>query len=84
MGQKELYPERWKRTFLFVPFLMATGIGLTLTNTRAVLEALLGIQSPFQRTAKYGGVQARKYRRRSHWLPWIRLSVCRLNDEKVV
>jgi len=80
VSQKELFPEKWKRTLLLVPFLMATGIALTLTNTRAVLEALLGIQSPFQRTAKYalddqdGLHRARqKYRRRSRWLPWINL-----------
>ncbi len=73
VSQKELYPDRWKRTFLLIPFLMGTGIGLTLTNTQAVLEALLGIQSPFQRTAKYGCAKSSKYRRRSHWLPWVDL-----------
>jgi hypothetical protein len=76
VSQKELYPERWKRTFLFIPFLMATGIALTLTNTRAVLEALLGIQSPFQRTAKYAGnVGAQRYKRRARYLPWINLVI---------
>ncbi len=75
VSQKQLYPNRWKRTFLFVPFLMGTGIALTLTNTQAVVEALLGRQSPFQRTAKYGGAQGAKYRRRSRWLPWINLLI---------
>ncbi|HZS49953.1 MAG TPA: glycosyltransferase, partial [Bryobacterales bacterium] len=73
VSQKELFPGRWKRTFLLIPFLMGTGIGLTLTNTQAVLEALLDIKSPFQRTAKYGNAKSSKYRRRSHWLPWIDL-----------
>src|SRR5581483_1365849 len=41
--------------------------------TQAVLEALLDIKSPFQRTAKYGNAKSSKYRRRSHWLPWIDL-----------
>ncbi len=75
VAQKELYPERWKRTFLFVPFVMATGIGLTITNTRAVVEALLGLQSPFQRTAKYGNKKASKYRGHSRWLPWLNLVI---------
>jgi hypothetical protein len=75
VSQRELYPQTWKRTFLFIPFLMATGIGLTLTNTQAVLEALLGIRSPFQRTPKYGTVHSAKYRRRSQWLPWINLVI---------
>ncbi len=77
VSQKELYPQRWKRTLLFVPFLMGTGIGLTLTNTRAVVEALIGYRTPFQRTAKYASADpARsKYRRRSRWLPWINLVI---------
>src|SRR5258708_18571659 len=53
VSQKELFPWKWPRTFLFLPFLMALGIGLTLTNTRAVLEALLGVKSPFNRPPKY-------------------------------
>jgi cellulose synthase/poly-beta-1,6-N-acetylglucosamine synthase-like glycosyltransferase len=42
VSQKELFPKTWLRTFLYLPFLMALGIGLTITNTRAVLEALAG------------------------------------------
>src|SRR2546430_16078134 len=71
VSQKELLPRTWPRTFLFLPFLMALGIGLTLTNTTAVMEALLGIQSPFKRTPKYRALSktdralaAAKYRRR--------------------
>ena len=33
--------------------LMAVGVGLTLINTRAVLEALFGVKSGFVRTPKY-------------------------------
>ncbi len=32
------------KTFFYLPFLMALGIGLTVTNTKAVMEALFGIQ----------------------------------------
>ena len=32
---------------------MALGIGLTITNTKAVMEALIGKQSAFARTPKY-------------------------------
>ena len=32
---------------------MALGIGLTITNSKAVLEALVGHQSAFARTPKY-------------------------------
>src|SRR5256885_15163298 len=36
VSQKELFPRSCSRTFLYLPFLMALGIGLTITNTRAV------------------------------------------------
>ncbi len=81
VSQKEIYPRKWPRTFLFLPLLMALGIGLTLTNTKAVLEALFGIKSPFARTPKYR-VQSKtdkalgqKYRRRLGLVPWLELLV---------
>jgi cellulose synthase/poly-beta-1,6-N-acetylglucosamine synthase-like glycosyltransferase len=38
---------------LYLPFLMAIGIGLSLNNSRAALEALFGHQSEFKRTPKF-------------------------------
>jgi cellulose synthase/poly-beta-1,6-N-acetylglucosamine synthase-like glycosyltransferase len=81
VSQKELYPRSWPRTFRYLPFLMALGIGLTITNTRAVLEALAGIQSSFKRTPKYkvetraDRANAAKYRRRLGWVPWVELMI---------
>ena len=53
VSQKELFPKTWHRTFLFLPPLMALGIGLTITNSKAVMEALVGHQTAFARTPKY-------------------------------
>jgi cellulose synthase/poly-beta-1,6-N-acetylglucosamine synthase-like glycosyltransferase len=81
VSQKELFPGKWFRTFLYLPFLMALGIGLTITNAKAVMEALLGIKSSFKRTPKYRvekrgeKSQAAKYRKRLGWIPWIELLV---------
>ena len=81
VSQKELFPRTWPRAFLFLPFLMALGIGLTITNTRAVLEALLGKQTAFARTPKYrveskkDRVGAKKYRKRLGWVPWAELLI---------
>ena len=81
VSQKELYPGKWYKTILYIPFLMSLGIGLTLTNTRAVMEALFGIQSSFKRTPKYSvkkrgeKSQAAKYRKRLGIVPWIELLV---------
>ena len=47
VSQRELFPKAWPRTYIYLPFLMALGIGLTLTNAKAVIEALLGKQSAF-------------------------------------
>ncbi len=81
VSQKELHPRTWYKTFLYLPFLMALGIGLTLTNSRAVLEALFGIKSSFKRTPKYRvekrgeKSQAAKYRKRLGIVPWIELLI---------
>jgi hypothetical protein len=54
VSQKELYPKSWYMSILYIPFVMALGgVGLTITNTKAVLEALFGVKSAFARTPKY-------------------------------
>jgi cellulose synthase/poly-beta-1,6-N-acetylglucosamine synthase-like glycosyltransferase len=82
VSQKELHPKTWYKTILFLPFLMALGIGLTLTNTKAVMEALFGIKSAFARTPKYRVTQkgekaqaAKKYRKRLGIIPWIEILI---------
>ncbi len=81
VSQKELFPRTWYKTFLYVPFLMALGVGLTITNTKAVLEALFGVKSAFARTPKYRvnkkgeKSQARVYRKRLGIVPWIELAI---------
>jgi cellulose synthase/poly-beta-1,6-N-acetylglucosamine synthase-like glycosyltransferase len=82
IAHRELYPKTWKRAFLFLPALMAAGVALTIINSRAVFEALIGYQTAFARTAKYaiGGqqkvqIQNIEYRRRSGWLPYAELVV---------
>ncbi len=81
VSQRELFPRSWLRTLLYLPVLMALGIGLTITNTKAVLEALAGKQSAFARTPKYrveskqDRVRATKYRKRLGWIPWAELLI---------
>jgi cellulose synthase/poly-beta-1,6-N-acetylglucosamine synthase-like glycosyltransferase len=53
-AQRELYPKDWKREIWFFPFVMALGIGLSINNARAVLEAVFNRRSEFIRTPKYG------------------------------
>ena len=81
LAERELYPQSWKRSVFLLPALLAVGVGLTVINTRAVIEALFGIQSGWERTPKYA-LQKRDarladptYRRRSGWLPFIEIGI---------
>ena len=81
VSQKELFPGKWRRAFLYLPFLMALGIGLTVSNAKVVLEALFGRKSAFARTPKYrveskkDKVRTTKYRRGLGLIPWIELAI---------
>src|SRR5436305_5181268 len=81
VSQRELFPRRWPRALVYLPFLMALGIGLTITNSKAVIEALIGKQSAFARTPKYSVISRQdkigtsKYRKRLGWVPWLELLV---------
>jgi len=78
-AERALYPKTWKRTFLFLPFVMAVGIGLSVRNALAVIEAICGVKSEFVRTPKYrvearaaqehGAWTKKKYHKRAGWMP---------------
>jgi cellulose synthase/poly-beta-1,6-N-acetylglucosamine synthase-like glycosyltransferase len=80
-AQRALYPKTWKRTFLYLPFVMAVGIGISVRNARAVLEALFGVKSEFARTPKYRieGAQdtwlKKSYRKSAGWLPYVEVAL---------
>jgi cellulose synthase/poly-beta-1,6-N-acetylglucosamine synthase-like glycosyltransferase len=50
-SQRELY-SNWKSRLAFLPVMVMIGTGIAIVNTRAWLEAVLGIQSGFKRTPK--------------------------------
>jgi hypothetical protein len=81
VSQKELFPGKWYKTLFYLPFLMSLGIGLTITNSVAVIQALFGHQSAFARTPKYRvqkkgeKAQGRKYRKRLGFIPWIEIAL---------
>jgi cellulose synthase/poly-beta-1,6-N-acetylglucosamine synthase-like glycosyltransferase len=69
-GQRELFGRNagWK-ALLYLPFLMALGVGVSLNNAKAVIEAILSSArrkpSEFVRTPKYGVTG----RDRTTWTP---------------
>ena len=81
VSQRDLYPREWRQRIKYIPFLMATGIGLSLGNAKVVIEALCGVKSEFVRTPKYRieereeGWEHKKYvRRRAGWTPAMELA----------
>ena len=83
-AERALYPKTWKRTFLYLPFVMAVGIGLSVRNAMAVIEAIAGVKSEFVRTPKYrveGGAQGagawakKKYHKSAGWLPFAEVGL---------
>ncbi len=83
VSQHELYPKNWGRALFYLPFVMAVGIGLSVRNSKAVIEALIGKKSEFARTPKYriegrqkSPVTVKKaYRRGAGWSPFIELAL---------
>jgi cellulose synthase/poly-beta-1,6-N-acetylglucosamine synthase-like glycosyltransferase len=80
VSQRELYPD-WRQRLKVLPMLMALGIGMCLSNARAVVEGLLGKDASFVRTPKYriespaDGWKQKKYRGRKTLLPWLEAGV---------
>ena len=60
----------WK--LLNLPGLVFIGVGIALSNSRAVFEALAGIASPFVRTPKSGD-KKKTYSIRANWFPVVEI-----------
>lgn len=54
MSQKALRPDTWMKDILYLPMLLALGIGMSVNNAKAVLEALFNHETSFVRTPKHG------------------------------
>ena len=77
--------HKWYQWAYLIPMLMAVGIGLSLSNARAVWEGWSGIATPFMRTPKYGVAQAStrswaasRYRLKQLTLPLLELFMASL------
>ena len=51
-SQREIYSD-WKSRILYLPFVLALGMGISLNNARGVIQALRGHETAFNRTPKY-------------------------------
>jgi cellulose synthase/poly-beta-1,6-N-acetylglucosamine synthase-like glycosyltransferase len=53
VSQREIFGAGWRGRAKYLPAVLSVGIGLSVNNAEAVLEALLGVASEFTRTPKY-------------------------------
>jgi cellulose synthase/poly-beta-1,6-N-acetylglucosamine synthase-like glycosyltransferase len=80
VSQREIYSD-WKSRVKYLPFLMSVGIGLSVSNSKAVLEALFGIKSSFIRTPKFcvkedtDNWKEKRYRARTGLLPVVEIAL---------
>ena len=73
-SQRYLYPADWPGRVVLLPVLMMVGFGICVSNTRAVIEAALGMKSGFVRTPKSGSIRAKTYRALPSTLPLLEIS----------
>ncbi|HXK59802.1 MAG TPA: glycosyltransferase family 2 protein [Acidobacteriota bacterium] len=79
VSQKEIYVD-WRSRLWYLPFLMSVGIGLSINNSKAVIEAFLGKESSFVRTPKFSVRNSgdnwteKKYRLPSGMAPFIEIA----------
>ena len=81
ISQVAIYRD-WRRRVALIPAVMVLGIGMGVNQTRAVLEALAGRQTPFVRTPKSGIERAgqrlagQSYQAVVGRTPWIEAGLC--------
>lgn len=73
-SQRALYRDWWRR-LLWLPVLTCVGIGIGVSNSRAVVEAFLGKRSDFVRTPKRGDRAGKRYRVRETFQPWFEVAL---------
>jgi cellulose synthase/poly-beta-1,6-N-acetylglucosamine synthase-like glycosyltransferase len=78
-SQRALYPRTWTRSILYLPLTVAVGIGLSIRNAKAAVEAMLGLRSGFVRTPKLR-IESQsairlgtRYRSRTGYMPYVEI-----------
>jgi hypothetical protein len=63
----------WKVRLLSLPILMALGVGIAVSNSRAVFAAVLGTKGSFVRTPKSGDSKKKAISHYAQKFPWMAL-----------
>jgi len=74
VSQRAAYSD-WPRRMTALPLLVMVGVGLAVSNSRAVFEALIGRESGFVRTPKRGDREIKAYRIHLPWTSVVEIGV---------
>lgn len=70
VAQMAIAPDTWRQRYKMMPLLVLLGSGIALSNTKATLEALLGVGNVFCRTPKFNVAAATdRWQESSYRLP---------------
>ena len=81
VSQREIFGDDWRARIKYLPAVLSVGIGLSVNNAKAVVEALLGWDSEFTRTPKYRVEGAgddwrlKRYRGCVNFVPFVELAL---------
>ncbi|NQU39606.1 MAG: glycosyltransferase [Lentisphaerae bacterium] len=74
VSQRAVYSD-WKRRIALLPFLIVIGVGLAVSNTKAIAEAVIGHETPFIRTPKRGERETKRYITSWPWLALVEITL---------
>ena len=76
---QKLYNKSWKEKAKTLPFLLVYNAGLSVNNTVAVFDAVLGKKNEFHRTPKYGMLKSRDdWKTNAYNLPFTQVTLLEL------
>ena len=75
VSQRAAYPDRWMHRLAWLPVLVCIGVGIAVSNSRAVFEAVIGLPSDFIRTPKRGDREIKRYTVRYPWTAMVEIAL---------
>lgn len=76
---QDIYHDSWRQKAKMLPFLLIYNAGMSVNNTVAVFDAVLGKKNVFHRTPKYGTLKSRvDWKENAYNLPFTRVTLLEL------
>jgi cellulose synthase/poly-beta-1,6-N-acetylglucosamine synthase-like glycosyltransferase len=76
---QDIYHDSWRQKAKMLPFLLVYNAGMSVNNTVAVFDAVLGKKNVFHRTPKYGTLKSRTdWKENAYNLPFTRVTLLEL------